>query len=235
MKSKVTVLLAVLLSLSLMLPLFASAETVSLAYKGGALNLRKGPGTDYASVAILKNGDHITVQQKGDVWSKVKTDAGKVGYIKNLYIKSGDKNYASGTTYVDAYTVYTTGNVNFRAGAGTSTKSMGVLPKGTKLTALGKNGNFMLVQNSKGTQGYVSKNYLSTSKPGGKSSSSSSSSTTKTISGNTVNFRATAGVNGKILKVLKKGTEVKLIKAGKSWSQVEYKGVKGWVYNSYLK
>lgn len=228
MRSKTIAILSALLILALLLPLAAGAETVSLAYKGGALNLRKGPGTNYASLGTLKNGDHITVQEKGAVWSKVKTSSGKVGYIKNLYIKGGDKNYAAGTTYVSRYTAYTTGNVNFRAGASTGTKSMGVLKKGTKLTVLGKNGNFLLVENAQGTQGFVSKLYVSTSKGG-------SAEVTKTITGGTVNLRAEGSVKSAVLKVLTKGTKVKVIKEGNYWTKVEYKGVQGWVYKTYLK
>ena len=236
MKSKLTTILAILLALSLMIPALASAETVSLAYKSGALNLRKGPGTNYASVTTLKHGTHITVLETGSVWSKVKTDSGKVGYIKNLYINGSDTDYAAGTSYVDRYTVYTTGKVNFRAGAGTNTKSMGVLAKGTKLTVLGKNGSFLLVVNSEGTQGYVSKKYVSTSKGGSSSSSSSSSSSdTKTISGNTVNMRASGSLSAKVLKVLTKGTKVTVVKAGKTWTKVEYKNTVGYVNNKYLK
>ena len=229
MKSKVTKLLAILLTLSLLIPALVSAETVSLAIKGGALNLRKGPGTEYTSLGTVKNGDHIVVLEKGSVWSKVKTDSGKKGYIKNLYIKSGDKDYASGTTYVDSYTVYTTGNVNFRAGAGTNTKSMGVLKKGTKLTVLGKNGSFLLVVNKNGTQGFVSKKYVSTSNGG------SAKSDTKTVTAYAVNLRADPNTSAKILKVLKKGATVKVLKEGAKWANVDYKGTTGWVSKKYLK
>ena len=235
MKSKVLKGLAISTVLLLAVPTAVSAETVSLAYKGGSLHLRKGPGTENKSVAILHDGDHIDVLEAGDVWSKVELDNGKVGYIKNLYIDNGDDDYAAGTTYVGThFTVYTTGNVNFRAGASTGTKSMGVLAKGTKLTVLGENGSFYLVENAKGTQGYVSKSYASTKKDGsGKSAEQQVA--TKTITGGTVNMRAGGGVSYKIVKVLTKGTKVTVKKTGNYWTKVEYKGTTGWVRNTYLK
>lgn len=235
MKRKVSAVLAALLALALMLPMIASAETVTLAYTTGALNLRSGPGTNYSSLGAVRHGDHITVLEYGSVWSKVKTDGGKIGYIKNLYIKGSGSEYASGTTYYSSrFTVYTTGNVNFRAGASTGTASMGVLAKGTKLTALGENGNFYLVVNSAGTQGFVSKNYCS--KDGGSTPSPSPDPTVyRTVTASAVHMRDKGGMSGNIIMTLYKGTKVKLITSGNYWDYVEYNGTRGWIKKTYLK
>ena len=230
---KFCAILAVVLVLAL-IPAAALAETVSLAYSGGALNLRKGPGTEYRSLGTLHDGDHIDVLRYGDVWSKVETDDGKIGYIKNLYIEDGDTNYASGTDYFDShFTAYTTASVNFRAGASTSTASMGTLSKGTKVTVLGENGRFYLVKNSAGTQGFVSKSYISRSKPSG--SSSSSSAKTMTVTASYVNMRAGGGLSYKVIKVLPRGTSVTVVPRGNYWTRVNYKGTLGWIKNTYLK
>ena len=236
MKKKFASILAIVLILAL-IPCMALAETVSLAYTGGALNLRKGPGTDYASLGTVHHGDHITVLSYGEVWSKIQTDSGKVGYIKNLYIKDGDSNYASGIRYYDShYTAYTTAKVNFRAGASTGTASMGTLSRGTKVTVLGENGSFYLVKNSAGTQGFVSKSYISRSKPSGSSSSSSSSSAkTMTVTASYVNMREGGGMSYKVIKVLPRGTVVTVVKRGNYWTRVNYKGTLGWIKNTYLK
>lgn len=232
--NKFAAILAVLLVLAL-IPAAALAETVTLAYSEGALNLRKGPGTEYRSLGTLHDGDHIDVLSYGSVWSKVETDSGKVGYIKNLYIDDGNSDYAAGTDYYsDHFTAYTTASVNFRAGASTGTASMGTLSRGTKITVLGENDGFYLVKNSAGTQGYVSKNYVSRKKPSG-SSSSSSSTTTKTVTGSYVNMRAGGGLSYRVLKVLPRGTSVTVLKRGNYWTQVNYKGTVGWIKNTYLK
>jgi mannosyl-glycoprotein endo-beta-N-acetylglucosaminidase len=215
------------------------AQTVSLAYKTGSLNLRQGPSTDFVSLGVLKHGDHITVEEYGSVWSRVRTDDGLVGYIKNLYINDGDMDFAAGTTYVSGYTVYTTANVNFRSGASTGTKSMGVLKKGTKLTVLGKNDGFCLVERSDGTQGYVSLKYVSRNKPSGSSSKSSSSSSsvimTKYVTAKAVNMRERGTINSKVLKVLPYGAKVSVLKLGNYWDKVSYKGYVGWIKKCYLK
>ena len=234
-KNKFAAILAALLILAL-IPGAALAETVSLAYSGGSLNLRKGPGTEYRSLGTVHDGDHIDVLRYGDVWSKVETDDGKVGYIKNLYIEDGDTNYASGTDYYDShYTAYTTASVNFRAGASTSTASMGTLSKGTKVTVLGENGRFYLVKNSAGTQGFVSKTYISRTKPASSTGSSSSSAKTMTVTGSYVNMRAGGGLSYSVVKVLPRGTVVTVVTRGNYWTRVNYKGTLGWIKNTYLK
>lgn len=234
-KNKFAAILAALLILAL-IPGAALAETVSLAYSGGSLNLRKGPGTEYRSLGTVHDGDHIEVLRYGDVWSKVETDDGKVGYIKNLYIEDGDTNYASGTDYFDShYTAYTTASVNFRAGASTSTASMGTLSKGTKVTVLGENDRFYLVKNSAGTQGFVSKTYISRTKPASSTGSSSSSAKTMTVTGSYVNMRAGGGLSYSVVKVLPRGTVVTVVTRGNYWTRVNYKGTLGWIKNTYLK
>ena len=234
-KNKFAAILAALLILAL-IPGAALAETVSLAYSGGSLNLRKGPGTEYRSLGTVHDGDHIDVLRYGDVWSKVETDDGKVGYIKNLYIEDGDTNYASGTDYFDShYTAYTNASVNFRAGASTSTASMGTLRKGTKVTVLGENGRFYLVKNSAGTQGFVSKTYISRTKPTSSTGSSSSSAKTMTVTASYVNMRAGGGLSYSVVKVLPRGTVVTVVTRGNYWTRVNYKGTLGWIKNTYLK
>lgn len=233
-KSKLSIVLAVMLMLCLMAPAVASAATVEMAYGGGSIYLRTGPGRDYGTNGTVKDGASITVLSYGDVWSKVKTSSGRTGYIKNLYINDGDKAYASGTNYFGSrYSVYTTAAVNLRSGASTNTAVITTLSKGTKLTAMGTNGSFYLVQTSGGTQGYVSGSYLSRNKVSG--SSSSSSANTKTTTASYVNMRAGGGMSYDVLRVLPYGTKVTVLYKGNYWTRVNYNGTVGWIKNVYLK
>jgi len=235
-KSMLTKVLSLVLILCVLAPA-ALAATVEMAYSGGSLYLRKGPGHDYDTNGTVHDGDYISVVSYGDVWSKVKTSSGRTGYIKNLYINDGDDNYASGTSYFKGgYSVYTTASVNMRAGASTSTAVITTLSKGTKLTALGKNNGFYLVKTSSGKQGYVSSKYLSEKKVSGSSSSSSSSSSdTKMVTASYVNMRAGGGLSYDVLRVLPYGTKVEVLYVGNYWTRVEYRGTKGWIKNTYLK
>ena len=235
MKKKMIAALSLMLVFFVMAP--ALAATVEMAYGGGSLYLRTGPGREYGSNGTVKDGDYISVISYGDIWSKVKTSGGRIGYIKNLYIKDGDNNYASGTSYLSSrYSVYTTASVNLRSGASTSTAVITTLGKGTKLTAMGVNGSFYLVQTANGTQGYVSGKYLSTSKvSGGSASSGSASYATKTVTASYVNMREGGGLSYDVIKVLPYGTKVSVLYKGNYWTRVSHNGVTGWIKNTYLK
>lgn len=234
-KTKLSIVLAIMLMLCLLAPAVASAASVEMAYGGGSIYLRTGPGREYGTNGTVKDGDYITVLSYGDIWSKVKTSSGRTGYIKNLYIDDGDRTYASGTNYFGSrYSVYTTAAVNLRSGASTNTAVIKTLSKGTKLTAMGTNGSFYLVKTSDGTQGYVSGNYLSRNKVSG-GSSSSSSANTKMVTASYVNLREGGGLSYDVLKVLPYGTRVTVIYKGNYWTRVNYNGTVGWIKNSYLK
>ena len=234
MKKKMMMALSLMLVFFVMAPAFAA--TVEMAYSGGSLYLRTGPGREYGTNGTVQDGDYISVLSYGDIWSKVKTSGGRTGYIKNLYIKDGDANYASGTSYLSSrYSVYTTAGVNLRSGASTNTAVITTLAKGTKLTAMGTNGSFYLVQTANGTQGYVSGKYLSTGKVSGGSSSSSTSYATKTVTASYVNMRSGGGLSYDVIRVLPYGTKVSVLYKGNYWTRVSYNGVTGWIKNTYLK
>ncbi len=233
---KFSMILAVLLIVAMLVPVAACAETVVLAYSEGSLHLRRGPGTDYRSVAILHDGDYIDVLREGDVWSKVENEDGTIGYIKNLYIDGLGDEYAEGTEYYDGgVTMYTTATVHFRAGASTDTASMGTFHKGAKLTVLGENGRFYLVKNANGTQGFVSSLYLS-KKYVAPTTSTAPSYETGIITGNTVNVRKGGGMSYSVIAKVYGGDEVEIIYEGNYWTKIETpKGVIGWVNNNYIR
>lgn len=235
MKRKLSLILAVLFILSMALPMLAGAESVSLAYKNGSLHLRKGPGTNYGTNGYVRDGDYITVLSKGSVWSKVQTSSGRIGYIKNLYIDGNGGNYASGTDYFGGsytgyvVTKYASSSVNLRAGASTSTASMGKLKNGTKVKVLGENGNWYLVETASGTQGYMSKTYI-------KSSTGSAVTQYATVTGSVVNLRAGAGTQYAIKTALTRGTTVKVLdKVNSKWWKVQWNGYTGYMSANYLK
>ena len=143
--------IAIALMLCLALSVFsvASAATVKLAVRGGRICLRTGAGLEYSVICHLKDGQKITVLSTGNAWSKVRTENGKEGYIKNLYISGIGSIYADGTKYYTtthkAYITTNSGNAAMKAGASSSTATLTTLSNGTQVTVLGQNGSWMLV------------------------------------------------------------------------------------------
>lgn len=235
MKRKISIILALVLLLSLSLPMMAGAENVSLAYKNGSLHLRKGPGTNYGTNGYVRDGDYIDVLSKGSVWSKVMTSSGRIGYIKNLYISGNGYNYADGTNYYGGsytgyvVTKYSGSTVNLRSGASTSTASIGKLRSGTKVKVLGENGSWYLVETASGTQGYMSKTYI-------KSSAGETVAQYAAVTGSVVNVRAGAGTQYAIKTALTRGTTVKVLeKTTAKWWKIQWNSYVGYMSANYLK
>lgn len=225
-----------LVLVTVMCAVSACAESVKLQYSTSSLTLRKGPGTQYEAVGYLSDGQYITVTAKGGIWSEVMTSGGKVGYIKNVYIKGIGSQYADGTTYYSksytgtVTTKYSTSTVALRAGASTSCAKIANIKSGKKVTVIGKNGNWYLVKLSDGTNGFMSANYIKTSAvtPSGK--------TYATVTASNLNMRSGAGTGYKIMTTLKKGTKVEIIaKYSSSWWVVKYGSYTGYMSAKYLK
>ena len=227
-KQKMRILLAVLIAVLLIAPTAALAATVTHAIPGGSVYLRTGPGTGYTANGTVTDGDHIELLKVGSVWTKVRTDDWRSGYIKNLYIRGIGPNYGSGTAYyTKARTGYATANVNLRSGASTSTAVIGSVKKGAKVRLLGENGSFYLAETNGGTQGFVAMRYVSSSTP----TPSGKTRTTTAF----VHMRAGGGMHYEILRTVPKGETVRVITVGNYWTKCAYAGTTGWIKNTYLK
>ena len=225
-RQKLRPILAILVAVLLLASASALAATVTHA-NGGTIYLRTGPGTEYKPNGTVSDGNYIEIVKNGSVWTKVRTGDGRTGNIKNLYLEGNGSEYGSGTCYyASARTGYATANVNFRAGASTSTASMGTLKKGAKLRLLGENGSFYLAENTAGTQGYVHKSYVSSSSP---------APVVKTrVTTAYVHMREGGGMHYDILRTVPKGETVQVITVGNYWTKCTYKGTTGWIKNVYL-
>lgn len=214
------------LTLLAMIPAAAFAATVTHSIPGGQVYLRSGPGTNYASRGTVTDGDHIRVLQNGSVWSKVRTDDHRTGYIKNGYIRENGSKPNSGTCYyTSARSAATTTGVNLRSGASTSTAIVASLKKGTKLRLLGENGDFYLAETKSGRQGYVYKRCVASSAPAQKTR----------VTTAFVHMRKGGGMHYDVLRTVPMGETVQVLSVGNYWTKCVYRGATGWIKNIYLK
>lgn len=52
------------------------------------VTLRTGPGTDHRVIAMVSSGEKIEIVEPGKIWSEVRLEGGKVGYMLNRFITS---------------------------------------------------------------------------------------------------------------------------------------------------
>lgn len=98
------------------------------------------------------------------------------------------------------------------------------------MTITGESGNWYKVSYS-GRDGYVSKDYMTTTKP---DNGGGSTSQTGYIKGNDVRLRSGAGTNYSILGTYNNGTPLTITGTSGNWTAVTINGVKGYVNSAYV-
>ena len=203
------------------------------------LNLRKGPSTSYAVIKTLSKGTEVTVISSSNGWSKVNV-GGVSGYVSSDYLSSTKPSTGSSSsnesTSNTTSTMYTTERLNLRKGAGTSYSVITTLDKGVAVTVHSSSNGWSKVSVN-GMSGYVSSNYLSSTKPstGSSSSNESTSNSTSTMyTTDRLNLRKGAGTSYSVITTLDKGVAVTVHSSSNGWSKVSVNGMTGYVSSSYL-
>ena len=227
----------------------ALAETVVRAT--ASVNVRSGPGLDYAELGSVSAGTELTYlnETKYDsrpvAWYKV-SYKGKTGWISSVYSKlTSSSGGGSSTTYVRA-----TGNVNVRTGPGLGYEKYSAMQKGETCLYLGSSKYdsrgvlwYMIQYYSYGTY-WVSSEYSelvsgdSAGIPDSDKGGAVSGSYVKATGGNTV-LRSGPSLDYKELETIFKGDTATYLdnyatdERGRLWYYVSYDGTKGWVSSRY--
>ena len=139
------------------------------AYANAAVNVRSGPGTNYAKLGELRKGDAVTLVGTTGSWSIIKWGSG-TAYVSSAYLTKSSSNPGSGSTT----TMVATANVNVRKGPSTSYSIVGSLVKGETVQKTGTSGNWTQVRYNNQTA-YISSSYLKAYTGGGSTPPSTSS------------------------------------------------------------
>ena len=117
-------------------------------YAGSTVNIRAGAGTNYNAIAAVTRGTRLSVLSTANGWYQVSVPSkGVTGYISASYVSLG-------------LSARTTGNVNFRTGAGTGYERISTIAKGSKITVLSVGEKWSQVSYN-GKTGYISNAYWS--------------------------------------------------------------------------
>lgn len=196
--------------------------------KGDYVRMRSGPGTGYAILGTYNNGTALTISGTDSGWTKV-TIGGVSGFIRSDYVAaSGGSSSQGGQTSQTGYINGT--SVRMRSGPNTSSQILGVYDTGTEMTITGSDGNWYSVTCG-GKTGYVCKDYMTTSKPGG---SAPASSTDGFIKGSSVRMRSGPGTGYSILGTYNNATPLTITGTSGDWTAVTINGLKGYVNSAYV-
>ena len=195
------------------------------------VHFRTGAGTNYSSMGVLDTGVKVTYISESGNWTKVQYNS-KTGYICSDYLK---KESSTSTTTNTMYVTASAG-LNLRKGPSTSYAVIKTLSKGTEVTVVSSSNGWSKV-NVGGVSGYVSSDYLSSTKPstGSSSSNESTSNSTSTMyTTDRLNLRKGAGTSYSVITTLDKGIAVTVHSSSNVWSKVSVNGMTGYVSSSYL-
>ena len=195
------------------------------------VHFRTGAGTNYSSMGVLDTGVKVTYISESGNWTKVQYNS-KTGYICSDYLK---KESSTSTTTKTMYVTASAG-LNLRKGPSTSYAVIKTLSKGTEVTVVSSSNGWSKV-NVGGVSGYVSSDYLSSTKPstGSSSSNESTSNSTSTMyTTDRLNLRKGAGTSYSVITTLDKGIAVTVHSSSNGWSKVSVNGMTGYVSSKYL-
>lgn len=228
----------------------------------GGLRIRSGAGISFGIVGTLAEGSTVRLTQIKEVggvkWGRISS-----GWICLDYVNlngtnnteddkqetpdngqeeadkpAADENENPGTTGQATGTVISNTALNIRQGAGTGYRVVGSYTRGTKVVILEQktvNGTPW----GRTNKGWISLYYvrLDSTDPGNGSGSSNSSATmTGTVACSAyLNIRDNAGMNGKVIGSLAKGTIVKIyetkVVGTVTWGRID----EGWISMNYVK
>lgn len=65
-----------------------SGNAATVVTNTGALNIRSGPGTNYAKTGSLYKGERVTVLSAGNGWSRILYHGTKIGWVSSQYLST---------------------------------------------------------------------------------------------------------------------------------------------------
>ncbi len=240
---------------------YASELATVDSANGGSVNLRRGPGTKYASVKTVKDGAIVMVLQKGSGWWKVSAN-GTVGYMDTDYLRDGVKTVSgssddsykdddddSGSTDIGSSssggfyaTVKVNSKLNLRKYADSDSASLGTFANGTRVYVLRRGSEWCQVSVG-GKTGYMATRYL---RFGNSSSGSTNDDDSTSVSGvmyaeiklsggsARLHLRTTASSSSASMGTYPRGTMVKVLSKGTNWCRVQVDGLTGYMATRYL-
>ena len=226
--------------------------TATVVTTGGSLNLRFTANSTAKVLTTIPNGAKITVTQQGSSWCAAVYN-GYAGYVMTEFLRfssaaatstptpTPNSNAGAGTT---ATVVTTGGSLNLRAAARDTAKVLTTIPFGAKITVTSR-GTTWCAASYAGYSGYVMTQFLSfgdtpliTASPSptpALPSGATGVTAYVTTTGGSLNLRASAKSNAKVLTTIPNNTALTITQQDATWCATSYNGYSGYVMTSFLR
>jgi mannosyl-glycoprotein endo-beta-N-acetylglucosaminidase len=228
-------------------PVTTTPATVVTKYvnvASGSLNMRNGASTSSSIIVGLAKGTAVKVYSESGGWAKIEV-YGKTGYVSSAFLAATIPGSNTGTGTVPPAQQITTKYVNVKTGsslnvrksASTSSAILIKLPSGTEVKVQSESNGWAKIQVN-GVEGYVSSEFLSTSKsnpaPPKEEQQTSKTMFVNVSLGSTLSMYNSVSTNASILVKLARGVEVTVYSEENGWSKIEAYGKTGYVSSEFL-
>ncbi|MBQ7455958.1 MAG: SH3 domain-containing protein [Clostridia bacterium] len=192
------------LALCLGLCVTAQADFTAYVYNTDSLNIRSGPGTEYALLgSVAKDGLVLVTGESGNWYRVVALDSGISGYMSKNFLMPISTSSAQSAVYA---VVDNTESLNVRSGPGTNYTWLATVARGGWVQIVGESGNWYQVRTVEtGVSGYMSKNYLTVWNGQASSSTGSTAVVTNPAGTRFLNLREQPSYSANILDIFYTG------------------------------
>ena len=220
------------------------------------VNLRSGPGTSYDTLAQLHNGDLVKLLDVNGSWSHVMY-GDMEGYVSSSLLTSvvtataapsgaptatPDPEVTPTAPATRQAEVNCDGVLNVRQSASTSSRILGTLRPGDRVTVVSESNGWAQIEYGSGTA-YVSAQYIRyidaptpTPTPGAEATPTAPAARQAEVNCNGVlNVRQSASTGSRILGTLRPGDRVTVVSESNGWAQIEYGSGTAYVSAQYIR
>lgn len=186
------------------------------------VNIRSEANAKSKSLGKVGKGEKIYFVSGNDPWYLVSVPGKKLkGWVKSEFVMQFPRVEVTGTA------------VRLREGPGTDKDIVSTLGQGEVFYEYERKKNkakeewVKVASSSGGVQGWVRSDFITKTEK--------TPSRPFKVTGQNVNFRSTANIDGDIIAQLPLGTEVAVLGRNDKWAYAWFSGYKGWLYTEYIE
>ena len=208
-----------------------NAQTATVRTNTGiGLNVREEPGMDGAILTSVKNGESITVTQKGSNGSRVSVN-GADGFVATEYLQFSSASVTGRKAVVS--NPRDTQVLNLRQQPSLDAKVLHYYRNGAEVLILESGREWHKVQTADGRIGYMMAKFLTIT--GDQSAMQPIQARLINVNGGSyVNFRKGPSLNSSVIARLPVGSQITVTEHGTDWCKVVVDGVEGYVSTWFM-